>query len=423
MTHYSTLYERIPLNSVDIPQSVLDIRNKTRSNPLKWSGQFSPQFVHALLQAYGTNSARVYDPFLGSGTVLLEAGRLGIAACGSEINPAAVTLARTYEFINIRVAKRRKAIKLIETLLEQTFPLSIFIAPPSDNGYCLIEQKNVIRQKLLALHQTLSTYLSTKLIETLIILVDFHKKEDLSVHKIFKVWNKLKQLVLELPYNLNQIDVFHSDARNTPVPNSTIDLVITSPPYINVFNYHQQYRRSAESLQWNLLEVAKSEFGSNRKHRGNRFLTVTQFCLDIAHTLNELIRISTDSARLIFVVGRESKVRGTTFYNSAIFTELACQLGYTLLMRQERKFKNRFGKWIYEDIIHLELTSGETFSDQKVNDTARRTAFSSLNGSLSHVPDNAVQDLMSAIDKIPYVQSSPILNKTTILKNEVLYAN
>jgi len=46
-----------------------------------------------------------------------------------------------------------------------------------------------------------------------------------------------------------------------------------------------------EALSWNVLKVAKSEIGSNRKHRSNRFLTVIQFCLDIAQTFNEMVRV------------------------------------------------------------------------------------------------------------------------------------
>jgi hypothetical protein len=422
MAYHSLLYETVPLNLVDIPQSVLDIENKSRSNPLKWSGQFSPQLVQALLKKYGDDSSRIYDPFLGSGTVLLEAGRLGMTACGSEINPAAVILARTYEFINVTILKRRYVIDAVESALDNTFPLTLFSNSTPKNGENALEQASSIRRKLLGLHKYFNEYLPKQLIEALIILVDFHKEADLSTNKIFKVWNKLKSLVLKLPFNLNQIAVFHSDARKTPLADSTIDLILTSPPYINVFNYHQQYRRSAESLNWNLLEIAKSEFGSNRKHRGNRFLTVTQYCLDIAHTLNELSRVSTRAARIIFVVGRESKVRGTPFYNSAIFVELAQKLGYTPLARQERKFKNRFGNCIYEDIIHLKSAPHVTLDSYSTSETARIVAFNVLNDSLSYAPENAAQDLKDAIDNIPQVKPSPFLINTTSVRNGLAHA-
>ena len=140
--------------------------------------------------------------------------------------------------------------------------------------------------------------------------MDFHKP-DLLLGRTFREWNRLTSLVLSLPFSTHGIEAIHSDARNIPLTDSSVNLVITSPPYINVHNYHQQYRASMESLQWNLIEVAKSEIGSNRKFRGNRFLTVVQFCLDIAQTIRELLRVCDSDAQIIFIVGRESNVRKT----------------------------------------------------------------------------------------------------------------
>ena len=60
----------------------------------------------------------------------------------------------------------------------------------------------------------------------------------------------------------------HADARALPVESGSADLVLTSPPYINVHNYNQKYRRSVEALEWDILAVARSEIGSNRQNRG-----------------------------------------------------------------------------------------------------------------------------------------------------------
>ena len=123
MTHYSNVLESVPIDVDDIAQTLLDIDYKTRSNPLKWTGQFSPQLVNVLISKYAGNSSQIFDPFLGSGTVLLEAGRMGRMACGSELNPAAVILARTYEFININHIKRKRITYAISHQLEEIFPV------------------------------------------------------------------------------------------------------------------------------------------------------------------------------------------------------------------------------------------------------------------------------------------------------------
>ncbi len=76
-----------------------------------------------------------------------------------------------------------------------------------------------------------------------------------------------------------------------------IDFVITSPPYINVFNYHQNYRQSAEILGWDLLKIAKSEIGSNRANRGNRFYTIIQFPQVISKTSSKNTQAMTELLR------------------------------------------------------------------------------------------------------------------------------
>ncbi len=415
MTYYSKVFEKIPLDTDDVAQALLDIEHKTRSNPLKWTGQFSPQLVNVLINKYGCKSSRIFDPFLGSGTVLLEAGRVGITACGSELNPAAVILARTYEFINVGPAKRKKIIGSFSSRLEKAFPMKW-------NNYedaTTVDSAHKIMSSLKILREQLDDYLSIVLIEALIILIDFHKVESLSENKVLKTWNKLKRHILNLPSTLNQIAVYHADARNTPIASSTIDFVLSSPPYINVFNYHQQYRRSAEALDWELLSIAKSEFGSNRKHRGNRFFTVTQYCIDIAHTLSEIIRITNDNSRCIFVLGRESNVCGTPFYNGAIFLALASRLGFQSPMRQERKFKNRFGKHIVEDIIHLHPPTRQVVQFELLDSVAKEVSLKTLQDSLDIVPQKSLRFLEQAIRNVDNINPSPVFTMSSQSRNGV----
>ena len=99
-----------------------------------------------------------------------------------------------------------------------------------------------------------------------------------------------------------------------------IALMIDDPmlPYINVFNYHQNHRAILEVLGWDMLEVAYSEIGSNRKNRGNRFKTVIQYCLDMELTLKSFWECLENDGLVIFVIGRESNVRKIPFYNGVI---------------------------------------------------------------------------------------------------------
>lgn len=64
------------------------------------------------------------------------------------------------------------------------------------------------------------------------------------------------------------------------------------------------------------------------------------------------MRIFVPNSRIIFVVGKESKIRGLSFFNGELVAEIAYQiLGLDLILRQERAFMNRFGKTIKNDLF------------------------------------------------------------------------
>ncbi|MBC6410336.1 MAG: hypothetical protein GDA42_07755 [Ekhidna sp.] len=166
-------------------------------------------------------------------------------------------------------------------------------------------------------------------------------------------FNYLKNSLLNLPFCDVEINIFNSDARTISSHfQGDIDMILTSPPYINVFNYHQNYRAITEAFKYNILDVAHSEFGSNRKNRGNRLLTVIQYCLDMEASINHFWLSLKDGGSLIMVVGRESNVRKMPFYNGEIVSDLISEMGgYEERGREERSFSNKFGQRIFEDIL------------------------------------------------------------------------
>lgn len=398
MTARSYLSDLV-LDKVEISSARLNIESKERSNLFPWNGQFSPQFVEAILARYASEDASILDPFCGSGTVLAEANRLGFSATGIELNPAAYILARTYSLANLSRDDRLLLLSVLERKLQSIFPkgwphLTVVISDPPET----------YQRALIELHSAIPPQ-ERNLLETLIILADFFK--GVSALKLAKTWNKLRTTVERLPYNGRMIEVHNADGRYAPGKQS-YDVVLTSPPYINVYNYHQQYRASAEALGWNLLEVAKTEIGSNRKHRSNRFLTVTQYCLDLAICFRSLWNATSENARLIFVMGRESRVRGVPFFNGEIAAALAIEaLGYRLVLRQERVFTNRFGQRIFEDILHFQKPSRSGQKADCLNE-ARLIADLTLRAALDSVEAGGVKaDICDAIDRIPDVTESP----------------
>ena len=222
-----TIFEKIPIDKTSISQGELDIDNKTRSNLFAWNGQFSPQFVEALLSHYAQDGDVVIDPFAGSGTTLCEAARRGISAYGMELNASAYYMAKTYELANKSLPERKVLIDSVEQILTS-----------------ISKTDEILPTITRAIQQNNPSALSA-LLSTLIILIDLFNNE-LSISLLHTKWTGLKKTVLEIPFSTAQIKVDMGDSRKLGCNSGEATLLITSPPYINVFNYHQKYRRYDE---------------------------------------------------------------------------------------------------------------------------------------------------------------------------------
>lgn len=381
-----------------IPQEKLDIIEKTRANLFAWRGQFSPQLIETILSFYCPSNSVILDPFVGSGTVLLEASYLSLEAYGFEINPAAYIMSHTYEFIND--FQKKEVLKNLRNIIDQEFPLRIFEV--SDQVENLVDKLQNTRNML--------PDRSKVLFDALVIILDVCNNK-ITQEFIQKKFSHLSNIITKLPYSQKPIRVGLSDARSLPLKNNQIDFVVTSPPYINVFNYHQNYRQSAEILGWDLLKIAKSEIGSNRANRSNRFYTVVQYCLDMGDILKELARVSKQQARIVLIVGQESNVLGVPFYNADILEKIGIKAKlFQKVLRQKRKFKNKFGKVIIEDIINF-INLNNQVSQEVVEQISREVALEVLESSRLFVSSENQLFLESAIAKVNNIQKTPILDK------------
>lgn len=395
-----------------LQQSVLNIEDKIRSNIFTWRGQFSPQLIENLMLSYCPKNANILDPFVGSGTVLYESACFGLQAFGCEVNPAAWILSRTYQLINLSSNKREALISSITDKINFYFPLKYILF--EDSNFSKLEISE-FQENIFNIYSQAEPFEKT-ILDTLVILLDIGNRK-ISTESIHKTFDKLCQFIRNFPYSKAQIATALCDARCLPLETDSVDFVLTSPPYINVFNYHQNYRHSAELLGWDLLKIAKSEIGSNRANRRNRFLTVTQYCLDMVFVLKEIQRVCKPNARAIFVVGYESKVLGVPFYNADIISGLAIKSDlFDLSLSQKRIFKNKFGKIIGENLLNLSIRE-DCLSTDDLDEIARKIAYHVLSSGLEIVTEKNKPALIEAIEKIPDTRKSPLYNRQPNIYN------
>ena len=408
--------DECPIDKKTVPQGLLDLEQHKRPSLFPWRGQFSPGFIEVMLANFAKSDDVVLDPFVGSGTTLFEAARRSMSCYGVEINPAAGELAKTVSFVNIPPSQRREYFE--EAYAKVKTHLGAYLEPL----FTLTEGTSASEPWENCLRGLLKDVGDNRLVGNIVlnsILRYYLARGTKSPYGFLQAFNQHKAIVEKLPYSERPCKFFLCDARSIPLGDGSIDFIITSPPYINVFNYHQNYRKIMELMGWDMLTVAESEIGSNRRNRGNRFLTVVEYSIDMFQALTEMRRLTHRNSRVVLVVGRESKVRGISFYNGQLLATLAVGgVRFDLILRQERRYVNRFGQVIYEDILHF-VPNGEKPPINSV--FALDVAKYALQKALCDVEGSVeIRDaITSAIEQCASVQRAPIFESSKATKEKV----
>lgn len=334
---------------------------------------------------------RVLDPMAGSGTVLAVARAQGHRAFGVDLDPLAVLLSdvwtRSIEPEDIRgsarIVLRRAERELVETGSARAYPrrsdretrdfirywfdahsrrqltaLSLVISRIREETtrkvlWCGFSRLIITKQAGASLAMDLSHSRP-------------HKKFDRAPIEPF---SRFVAAVDAVVANCPQVGrgqvgppavVREGDARNLPIRDRSIDLVLTSPPYLNAIDY---LRCSKFALVWMGYTVADL-----RKIRGmcigsevslsagrepdwmpalldelrlrpplsdrNRAI-MARYITDMDRAVAEVARVLRPGGRAVYVVG-DSTVRGTFVRNSTAVASLARRHGLSLISRQSR---------------------------------------------------------------------------------------
>jgi len=150
------------------------------------------------------------------------------------------------------------------------------------------------------------------------------------------------------------------DARKLPLKDESVDIVLTSPPYLNAIDY---MRCSKFSLVWMGYKVddirqlrtesVGSEAGSHiassdknvqfvlRKLKLNPCLTprneaiLARYIYDMSSSIKEVARVLSPAGKAVYVVG-ENMIRGTYIRNSTVMKVVAGATGLKLQKKQIR---------------------------------------------------------------------------------------
>jgi len=249
-----------------------------------WIAGFSSDFVRDVLERYANGNSTVLDPFSGVGTTLVEATLFGYNAYGFEINPYAALASRvkanSYKINSvildeyIEEFKSFYGEKINLDYLPQSHPpkgfktRSPFYSPKVLNkvliflDYLALIQATDIRELFrLAFASTMVSYSNYSYEPSLGRRVSAGKSEILDYpvgevieKKLVEFSRDIKWFQANRPKKETKLKVIEASffEYEKYLTSKSVDLIITSPPYLN--NYHYN-RNTRPHLYW--LDFAK----------------------------------------------------------------------------------------------------------------------------------------------------------------------
>ena len=334
---------------------------------------------------------RVLDPMAGSGTVLAVARANGHRAFGVDVDPLAVLLAGVWtrsvdpERVNQAAAEvLGRAKTVFESLrLKDAYPNG---ADGDTRTFIRYWFDDYARRQLSALSAAIyrvrddvirdalwcgfSRLIITKRAGASLAMDLSHSRPHRSFARApVKPFNRfvaaVGAVVANCPHRgsaaIGPIAIVkRGDARALELTDHSIDLVLTSPPYLNAIDYMRCSKFSLVWMGYNISELRQIRAGSVGTEASSeqaietgwvRYLIkqldlkpslsaraqglLSQYVWDMGKALHEVSRVLRKGGRAVYVVG-DSTVRGTFIRNSAIIAAAAQEHGLTLQSRHSR---------------------------------------------------------------------------------------
>jgi hypothetical protein len=303
-------------------------------------GNFIPQIPSALIEILSMPDDLVLDCFAGSGTTSIEASRLGRRAIASDALAACCVIAQGKSTIIRNPLARTSLDELFERL---TFDhecqsdqigargegaSDVLIAWYSNSTlrqlrflWGVVERANVELRPALELVFSDVLFACASAGNALTSsggrrrhhwgwVADNVRPKQRVDHNAVALFRErllfLRQLTIE--DGTHSPVVVRQDARALSFANESIDLVVTSPPYIGVIDYAHANRLLYAWKNWSLAQDRNNEIGA--RYRRSRKNLVSEYLTDMRRVWAEIARVMRRGAYCAIVIGESRKFPG-----------------------------------------------------------------------------------------------------------------
>jgi len=336
----------------------------------RYSGKFIPQIARSAIELLTEPNDLVVDPYVGSGTTLLEAALAGRRAHGIDLNPVAVRIAvaKTTPIPRRRLEEMSGTLGAIASAMLDGASPSLDEVPRtasilhdasqdarlSDPWFEKWFEPEILTDLLVLDHAIARLEHRDQRVLAQVALSDVLRRSSRAHSSYPNVMfdrnaaprprpgriflaslQRCIKAVASLP-PLAGIEVGQGDARNLPIEDGTADAIVTHPPYIGSIPYAEY---GSVSLKWlgedpRTLDAILT--GGRRQSRD----VVDRFVAAYSAAIQEMYRVLRRGGALFVMVGRPV-VKGERVDLPIITRELAALAGFELLAETSRQGSNR----------------------------------------------------------------------------------
>jgi hypothetical protein len=331
------------------------------------------------------------DPMVGSGTSLKVAAGLGCRSVGYDLDPLAIHLARTFADPPSGSVLRQAAMRIVMAARElrlnseledflqrlnaedRKFVEYWFPETAAHALFCLASSMDEIanaetKSALIALFSSTIIARSAGVSLALDLARSRpHRSLSKSIRDPFDVWTRklheFERFCTEEPRRSGIVQIEIGDARLLPLEDSQVDVIMTSPPYLNAIDYIRTSKFSLVFLGHNLADLRCIRSGSIGTESGLREIDkesqfevtllksvkddrrramVRRYLADMKTTLQETYRVLKPGGVAIFAVG-PSMISRAKYDGGLVLGQLAAQVGYSVVgvARRDLSSSNR----------------------------------------------------------------------------------
>lgn len=286
-----------------------------------YPARFIPQIPHIFIKLFTKKNEFVLDPMCGCGTTLVEAMMLQRRGIGNDLNPLACLISRV-KTTPIEASLLKRTLRYVEAIgsvirkvenKKNSFKGQKFNYPRRNLSSKFSPE---VREELAAIKFYIDKLkdkpkvfdlLLIALSSTVLSIVESRNGD--SVYGVFK--KKVENMcifLLELSefVKSSKTKVISEDARNLPIANKKVDLIVTSPPYVNALDYHRVHMYNMLWLGLDYKAFMPDEIGAHSHFISNRFRLLSEYFGDMLRCMIEMNRVLKPKKVCAIVVGNSS---------------------------------------------------------------------------------------------------------------------